>query len=113
MVPGLINSSDCFVLIVAKKGAYVATHACPKSCVPQSKVDVHMYATNVSCWTLEFEMKNMGEYHDFHLWIDGLDPCHYFSCPRLSWDVIRKMTDARLDQFLDIDMHQFTEKGRR
>ena len=58
-------------------------------------------------------MKNMGEYDDFYLWIDGLDPCCYFSCPRLSWDVIRKMTDARLDQFLDIDMHQFIEKGRR
>ena len=55
----------------------------------------------------------MGEYDDFYLWIDGLDPCHYFSCPRLSWDVIRKMTDARLDQFLDTDMHQFIEKGRR
>ena len=59
----------------------------------------------------EFNMKNMGDYHDHYLkkdvllladvfekFIDTclkfykLDPCHYFSCPRLSWDTMLKMT---------------------
>ena len=60
-------------------------------------------------------MKNMGDYHDHYLkkdvllladvfekFIDtclkfyGLDPCHYCSSPRLSWDVMLKMTGMRL-----------------
>ena len=55
-------------------------------------------------------MKNMGDYHDhyfkklvllltdvFEKFIDtclkyyGLDPCHYFSSPGLSWDAMLKM----------------------
>ena len=54
-------------------------------------------------------MKNMGDYHDHYLkkdvllladvfekFIDtclkyyGLDPCHYFSAPGLSWDTMLK-----------------------
>ena len=60
-------------------------------------------------------MKNMGDYHDHYLkkdvllladvfekFIDtclkfyGLDPCHYFSSPGLSWDAMLKMTGMRL-----------------
>ena len=56
-------------------------------------------------------MKNMGDYHDHYLKKDvllladvfkkiidtcmkfyELDPSHYFSSPRLSWDVMLKMT---------------------
>ena len=56
-------------------------------------------------------MKNMGDYHDHYLEKDvlllvdvlkkiidtcmkfyELDPSHYFSSPRLSWDVMLKMT---------------------
>ena len=39
-----------------------------------------------------------------------LDPCHYFSSPGLSWDVL-KMTGVKLGKISDIDMHLFIEKG--
>ena len=58
----------------------------------------------------KFEMDNMGDYHDHYLKKDvsqladifekfigacvknyGLDPCHYFSSPGLSWDAMLKM----------------------
>ena len=65
----------------------------------------------------KFEMKNMGNYHDhyfkkevllladvFEKFIDtylkhyGLDPCHYFSSSRLSWDAMLKLTDIKLEK---------------
>ena len=80
----------------------------------------------------EFGMKNMGNYHDHYLkedvllladvfekFIDtclkfyGLDPCHYFSSPRLSWFEMLKMTGVRLEKIVDIDMYLFIEKGVR
>ena len=58
-----------------------------------------------------FRIKNMAEYHDLYLQSDvllltdvfenfrntcmqyyGLDPCHYFTSPGLSWDAMLKMT---------------------
>ena len=79
----------------------------------------------------EFNM-NIGDYHDHYLkrddlslthvfkkFIDtclkffGLDPCHYFSFPGLSWDTMLKMTGMRLKKIVDIDMYLFTEKGLR
>ena len=41
----------------------------------------------------------------------GLDPCHYFSSPGLSWDAMLKMTGMELEIISDIDMHLFIEKG--
>ena len=60
----------------------------------------------------------MGDYHDqylikdvlllidvFERFIDtclkyyGLDPCHYFSSPGLSWDAIWKMTHMKLEKY--------------
>ena len=80
----------------------------------------------------EFNMKNMGDYHDHYLKKDvllladvfenfinaclkfyKLDPCHYFSSPGLSWDAMLKMTGVKLEKILDIDMYLFTEKGLR
>ena len=74
----------------------------------------------------------MGEYHDLYLKTDvllladvfekcietclnyyGLDPCHYFSSPGLSWDVMLKMTKVNLEFISDIGMHLFIEKGVR
>ena len=74
----------------------------------------------------------MGDYHDLHLKTDvlllanvfekfintcleyyGLDPCHYFSSPGLSWDAMLKMTGIELELISDIDMHLFIEKGMR
>ena len=43
----------------------------------------------------------------------GLDPWHYFSSPRLSWDAILKMIGIELELILDIDMYLFIEKGMR
>ena len=67
----------------------------------------------------KFEMKNMGDYHNHYLkkdvllladvfekFIDtclkfyGLDPCHYFSSPGLSWDAMLKMTGMKLEKTL-------------
>ena len=77
-----------------------------------------------------FRIKNMGEYHDLYLQSDvllltdvfenfrntcmqyyGLDPCHYFTSPGLSWDVMLKMTKVKLELMTDINMYQFIEKG--
>ena len=43
----------------------------------------------------------------------GLDPCHYFSSPGLSWGTILKMTGVKLEKTSDIDKYLFTEKGLR
>ena len=75
-------------------------------------------------------MKSMSDYHDYYLKKDvllladvfkrftdtclrfyKLDPCHYFSSPRLSWDAMLKLTGARLEKTLNIDMYLFIEKG--
>ena len=71
----------------------------------------------------------MGDYHDIYLKTDvlllaeksidmclkyyGLDPCHYFSSPRLSWDAILKMIGIELELISDIDMYLVIEKGMR
>ena len=74
-------------------------------------------------------MKNVGDYHDHYLkkdvllladvfekFIDtclkfyGLDPCHYFSSPGLSWNAMLKMTGIRLKKIIGTDMYLFTEK---
>ena len=43
----------------------------------------------------------------------GLDPCHYFSSPRLSWDAMLKMARVKLEKISDIGKHLFIEKGLR
>ena len=79
-----------------------------------------------------FKIKNLGEYHDFSLKTDvlllcdgfekfinvclkdyGLDLCHYFSAPGLSWDAMLKMTDIQLEKINNIDIYLFLEKGMR
>ena len=68
----------------------------------------------------------MGDYHDIYLKTDvlllaeksidmclkyyGLDPCHYFSSPRLSWNAMLKMTEIELELILDNEMYLFIEK---
>ena len=42
-----------------------------------------------------------------------LDPCHYFTSPELSWDLMLKMTGIKLELIIDVDMFQFIEKGMR
>ena len=48
-----------------------------------------------------------------HVKYYGLDPCHYFSSPGLSWDAMLKMTDIKLEKISDIDKYSFIEKGLR
>ena len=71
------------------------------------------YLTCNKIWN-EFNMKNMGDYHDHYLkkdvllladvfekFIDTclkfykLDPCHYFSSPGLNWDAMLNMTGVK------------------
>ena len=47
---------------------------------------------------------------DTYLKFYGLDPCHYFSSPGLSWGEILKLTGVILEQTVDIDMYLFIEK---
>ena len=66
----------------------------------------------------KFGIKYIGDYHDHYLknkglllavvfekFIDtclkyyGLDPCHYFSSPGLSWDAMLKMTGVKLEKY--------------
>ena len=42
-----------------------------------------------------------------------LDPCDYFSSPRLSWDVVLKMIEIELGKTSEIDKYLFIEKGLR
>ena len=43
----------------------------------------------------------------------GLDPCHYFSAPGLSWDAMLKMTKIELEKISDPDKYMFFEQGMR
>ena len=43
----------------------------------------------------------------------GLDPCHYFSAPGLSWDAMLKMTKVELEKISDPDKYMFFEQGMR
>ena len=77
----------------------------------------------------KFGMKNMGDYDDHYLKKDvllladvferfigtclkfyGLDPCHYFSSPGLSWDAMLKMTGIELEKISDIDKYSFRKE---
>ena len=43
----------------------------------------------------------------------GLDPCHYFSAPGLSWEAMLKMTKVKLEKINDPDKDMFFEQGMR
>ena len=89
------------------------------------------YLTCEKIWD-EFDIKDMGDYHDHYLKKDvllladvfekftetclkfyGLDPCHYFSFPGLSWDAMLRMTGVKLEKISDNDKYLFFEKGLR
>ena len=79
-----------------------------------------------------FQIRDLGDYHDLYLRTDvvlladvfenfrtlclkdyGLDPCHYYSAPGLSWDALLRMTGVNLDLISDLDQQLFIEKGMR
>ena len=43
----------------------------------------------------------------------GLDSCHYFSAPGLSWDAMLNMTKIELEKIKDPDKYMFFEQGMR
>ena len=80
----------------------------------------------------EFELRNLGEYHDLYLKTDvillsnvfekfrkvcmenyGLDPAHFYTAPGLAWQVCLKKTGITLDLIRDVDMLLMFEKGIR
>ena len=89
------------------------------------------YFKTVDVWNV-FKMNTMGDCHGLYLNTDillladvfenfistyldyyGLDPCHYFSSPGLSWDAVLKVTEIELDLTLDTDMHLLIDTGMR
>ena len=87
------------------------------------------YLHAVKIWN-NFEMKNIGDYHDLYLKTDvllltdekfinrslefyNLDPSYHFSSPGLSWDAMLEMTEIKLELISDIDKYYFVEKGLR
>ena len=84
--------------------------------ISHGHISVKDYLTcEIICYTSE--IKNMGDYNNHYLKDDvllsadvfqkfngtclkfyGLDPCHYFSFPGLSWDAMLKMTGVKLDK---------------
>ena len=80
----------------------------------------------------EFEIKNLGEYHDLYLKSDvllladvfeefrniclenySLDPAWYYTSPGLSWDALLKHSKVNLELLSDPDMLLMFEKGIR
>ena len=43
----------------------------------------------------------------------GLDPVYYYTTPSLAWDMMLKITKAKLELLIDHDMHLIIEKGIR
>ena len=99
--------------------------------ISNGHISVKDYLTCKKIWD-KFQMKNMGDYHNhyfkkdvllladvFEKFIDtclkfyGLDPCHYFSSPGLSWDTMLKMSGVNLEKISDIDKYLFIKKGLR
>jgi len=89
----------------------------------------HIHGMNV--WK-EFNIRNMGEYHDLYVATDvtlladvfekfremcmqyyKLDAAHFYSLPGLSWSACMKMTKIELELLTDIDQHIFIESGIR
>ena len=89
------------------------------------------YQRAADVWKI-FSIKNLGDYHDLYLKTDvlllcdvfekfisvclkdyGLDLCHYYSSPGLSWYAMLKMTGIKLEKINNIDIHLFIEKGMR
>ena len=78
----------------------------------------------------ELGLKNLGDYHDLYVQSDTLlladvfenfrnkcieiyelDPAHFLSAPKLSWQACLKKTRVKLDLLTDIDMLLIVEKG--
>ena len=84
------------------------------SSLKESNISDKEYERAINVWEV-YKIKTLGEYHDLYLKTDvlllvdvfekfiktclnyyGLDPCHYFSSPGLSFDAMLKMTKIEL-----------------
>ena len=89
------------------------------------------YEHSYKVWR-DFEIKNLGEYHDLYLLTDiillanifeafrkvcldnyGLDPAHFYNAPRLAWKACLQKTSIRLELLLDPDMSLMFERDIR
>ena len=80
----------------------------------------------------EFKLKNLGDYHDFHVQSDTLllpdvfenfrnkcvkiyelYPAHFLSAPALAWQACLKNTEVRLELLTDTDILLMVQKGTR
>ena len=80
----------------------------------------------------EFDIKSLGDYHDFYVQSDTLlladvfenfrnkcieiyelDPAHFLSAPGLAWQAASKKTGVKLELLIDYDMLLMIEKGLR
>jgi hypothetical protein len=76
-----------------------------------------------------FDIKNMGEYHDLYIKSDvimladifenfrdmglkyyTLDPAHYITTPSFAFDALLKMTNVQLELITDVDMYNMIEQ---
>ena len=94
---------------------------------------MQIYAHTKRVWK-DFEIKNLGEYHDLYVQSDTLlladvfgndvfrnmcievyklDPAKILSAAGLAWQVALKKTKVKLDLLTDIDMLLMVEKGIR
>ena len=116
----------------ARKYFYSSTKdgkICDDGKILDDHISVKDYLTCQKIWN-KLEMKNMGDYQNYSkkdvlsvdvfekfvaTWLKyyGLDPCHYFSYPGLSWDAILKMTGVKLEKISDIDKYLFIKKELR
>jgi hypothetical protein len=100
------------------------------STLSESHISQEDYEHAKKVWE-DFNIKNLGEYHDLYLKTDvlllsdvfetfrntamknyGLDPAQgYFTLPNYAWDAMLKMTGVVLVQLTDIDMYQFCEQA--
>ena len=96
-----------------------------------SEVDEKKYADAQFAWEY-FKCENLGDFHDLYVLLDtcllsdvfnvfrkkthkiyGLEPCHYYSIPSLSWNAMLKFTKIEIELIRDIDMYLFIEKNIR
>ena len=97
------------------------------SSLKDSGINEKEYERAVNVWKL-FKINNFGHYHDLYLKTDvlllvdvfekfvkiclnyyRLDPCHFFSSSRLSWDATLKMTKIKLELISDVTLHLLFE----
>ena len=96
-----------------------------------SDINKYEYARAQVVWE-EFNIKNLGEYHDLYLKTDilllcnmseafrntclqhyKLDPAHFYTSPGLAWQACLKKMGVRLELLTDPDMLLMFERGIR